>query len=195
MNILFLDFASQKQFVALVDEKKVLAYKEIDDHKEEAAMMPLIESMADMSKVTHVACALGPGGFTSLRVGVALTNALSYGLGIPSAGVHLSDLWSEAGKEQANDFVWLHSTRKTSLFIRGFGTFETNWPEPTVISLDDAKMIAGSAVGELIPEHLQAFSNMQMLPITSYQSVLPNVLSALAYKENQTLLPWYGREA
>lgn len=202
MNTLFLDFASHRQQFALVDETHVLTSIDLDDHKEEETLMPKLEELLKEEKMTtkdltHTACVLGPGGFTSLRVGVSMANALSYGLKIPSCGIHLSDLWGEAAKKE-KDFVWIHSTRKTSLFIRGFGTFAKNWPEPLLIDVKTVQeeLQKASVVGELIPEHRVVLKeSISMLPIDSFDSVLPAVLSQCTYKEGQILLPWYGREA
>ncbi len=85
--------------------------------------------------LTHLACVVGPGGFTSLRVGVSCINALSWSLKIPSAGIHLSDLY--AARVPTNSFLWLHSTKRTELFVRGFGSFSREWPQPTHITLDN----------------------------------------------------------
>lgn len=39
----------------------------------------------DLKSLTHIACVIGPGSFTGIRVGVNLARSLSYGLGLPVA--------------------------------------------------------------------------------------------------------------
>ncbi len=140
----------------------------------------------------------------SLRVATACANALSWSLKVPLAGIHLSDLWyarSQSSPLKAHRLIWLHSTKKDSLFIRGFGDLAKKWPEPTLISIEElrAELIAESSplpfVGELIPEHKALFSLLtpynHVLPLLE---ALPRTLADLQY-EQASLQPWYGRGA
>src|SRR5260221_569253 len=86
-----------------------------------------------------IACVLGPGGFTSLRVAVGLTNALAGTLDIPSCGIHLSDLYAALSMEK--DFLWLHSTKKKELFARGFGFFQSTFPEAKCFGIDEIEKL------------------------------------------------------
>lgn len=45
---------------------------------------------ADWEALEAIACVTGPGGFTSVRIGVASARALAYGLGVPCYGVPLT---------------------------------------------------------------------------------------------------------
>lgn len=97
---LFLDFASGKQLIALVKDDRTIAMQSIDG-KSESALIPMIEELVGQpiaksqlpKAFDRIAAVTGPGGFMSLRVGISLANALSDGLKIPLAGIHLSDLW------------------------------------------------------------------------------------------------------
>ncbi len=198
MNTLFLDFASNKKSLALVEGKKVVL-KSIDDHTDESKVMPLIESLGDFDRIVATT---GPGGFMSLRVGLSLANALAWAKKIPVAGVHLSDVWS-ARVGGAGNFLWMHSTKKEFLFIRGFGKHSKEWPEAVLIGLEDAKRasekLAQDAscevpfVGELIPEQAGVLSVEQM-KTKSMEDVLPEICKQ-ASDSQPPLLPWYGRGA
>ncbi|MBP9774059.1 MAG: tRNA (adenosine(37)-N6)-threonylcarbamoyltransferase complex dimerization subunit type 1 TsaB [Candidatus Peribacteraceae bacterium] len=202
MKILFIAIAGSSPFFAIVDEKQVLGTNSVAENTDEAGLMPAISGLlADanltLHDLTHIALLEGPGGFMSLRVGAALCNTLSFALGIPSAGLHGSDLQSACAHHQ-KDFVWLHSTKKALLFIRGFGKFAVQWPQAQLISIDDAKaMIEPESifVGELIPEHREILKVSEVPDLLSVESVLSELLIKLDYKPNQTLVPWYGREA
>ncbi len=202
MKILFIAIAGSSPFFAVLDEAQVLGTNSVAENTDEAGLMPAISGLlADanltLHDLTHIALLEGPGGFMSLRVGAALANALSFALSVPSAALHGSDLQSARVNNQ-QDFVWLHSTKKALLFIRGFGKFEKNWPQAQLISIDDAKtMIEPGAmfVGELIPEHREILKVSEVPDQLSVESVLVELLVHLDYKPNRTLVPWYGREA
>ena len=164
MRTLFLDLASHAGFLACLTTKEVLVSRDIDHRIGDHELVPLIKGLLQEAQwnyddVTHIACVVGPGGFTSLRVAVAYVNAFAWGLKIPVAGVHLSDLYAArpsppsplpAGRGEKGEraFLWLHSTKKHSitpsglrgageLFIRGFGIFAEKWPEAVCVSIED----------------------------------------------------------
>ena len=189
--------------------------------------------------LTGIACVVGPGWFTSLRVAVAFANTLAWSVPsalrpsprarasepragpngkIKSAGVHLSDLYGArfpsppqppppdppsprlrwaGGRGGSAPLLWLHSTKKNELFIRGFGSCAQIFPEAVCITVDDfrSKIQSGTFwTGELIPEHQKIAQEMQMKPmeIEPLEEILPAFVQSLSFK-SQTLLPWYGR--
>ncbi len=216
MHILFIDLASNIQSLALVTPEKTIAIKTAEARFDENQLMPIIESMLSdhrlrLQDIDRIACVTGPGGFMSLRVGVSLANALSYSLDIPIAAIHLSDLWAArifnfqflAPRSLGvvgsilNSFVWLHSTKRTHLFIRGFGSFAKQWPEAALIANADLASIEAKTpiVGELIEEHATLISHCKhMMNLGSVEQILPGFLDGLKYDKKQ-LMPWYGREA
>lgn len=204
MRTLFIDLASSKKMFALVTDKKTLCSAEIDDRTGEELLLSVIGSLLKKAgwkfdDLTHIAAVTGPGGFMSLRVAVSLANALSWSLKIPIAGIHLSDLRaSRLLNPNPDSFLWLHSTKKNLIFVRGFGEFAKTWPEPVCITIDEfkaksRKLQASSYVGELIEEHKKVLKQLKMLdPILPVEKVLPKLLAGCAWK-NEILSPWYGR--
>lgn len=223
---LFLDFASGKQLIALVKDDRTIAVQSIDG-KSESALIPMIEELVGQpiaksqlpKAFDRIAAVTGPGGFMSLRVGISLANALSDGLKIPLAGIHLSDLWlarlrpsspspfsrgekgeqKKAGGGAGVRVVWLHSTKKEFLFIRGFGSLEKEWPEAIFLSIEalHSKLMSQNShldyVGELIESQQASLPMLKPLTdIRPLEDVLPTIVAALAY-EQKPLLPWYGR--
>ncbi len=201
---LFIDLCSHQKIIALVDEKKTTALAEIPDHTDEADLMPAIERLLKSVGTTTgdigcIAVISGPGGFMSQRVAMSLANALSWSLKIPIAGIHLSDLWlarlPKPSTPNTQPFLWLHSTQKSSLFIRGFGSLKKIWAEPMLISFENATMQIPKEslfVGELIPEHEAALGMKPVEKILSIEDVLPELCEKLSYGE-PPILPWYGR--
>ncbi len=233
MPTLFLDTASKNHLLALCDRKKTLVTKNLPEKGEGELIPKLEEAMKDVNltykDLTHLACAIGPGGFTSLRIGVTAVNTMAYALGLPSAGIHLSDLWKSrvrgvspfetprrvtpsdfaepqrskivsrgghGGAPQGDaGFLWLHSTRRTQIFVKGFGADGTVTPTG-IFGLEDAVNLKGSYVGELIPEHQELLTQCTPIPedeLVPLEEMLPGFLAKLSYREQQ-LRPWYGRE-
>ena len=122
-------------------------------------------------------------------------NTLADQLDIPASGVHLSDLLF--ARAQTKDLLWLHSTKRTELFVRGFGEYSTKWSDSTHIMLDDLiTQVPDDALwtGELLPQHAEALSksNLKKAELLSHDKFLPSFLGELSYKKD-LLLPWYGR--
>lgn len=218
MLTLFLDFCSHQKVIALVDGDRTIALKYVEDHTEESTIIPLIQDLLTeaettryplptirssvpiqpFEKLSRIAAVTGPGGFMSQRVGLAVANALSWSLNIPIAGMHLSDLWHARAHRSsliAQDFIWLHSTKKQLLFIRGFGSFAKSWPEPVTITLDELKTVSeGQYVGEVLPEQAAVLRIKPLAALAPVSDVLPTITTTLSYTETP-LTPWYGRGA
>lgn len=180
----------------------ILSEREVNDRIRDHDLVPLMETCFQEAQwnhqdLTHIACTIGPGGFTSLRVGVSLANTLIDQLDISAAGIHLSDLYAARIADddgQLQDSVWLHSTKKDFLFIRGFGRHRSTWPEPCLISLEEASaQIPKDAfwTGELIPNQ-EEILRLRPALLHSFREVLPSYLSGLTYQK-KALFPWYGR--
>ena len=225
MRTLFLDLASHHGLLACVTTSSVLASRTIDHRIGDHELVPLIKGLLNDADwgypdLTQVACVVGPGGFTSLRVAVAYANALVWGLKIPVAGVHLSDLYQArvgAQHRGAVPLLWLHSTKKHSttpsglrgageLFVRGFGTFEKEFPEAACVTVEDlvgarhgVPLHNAHYVGEIIPEHESILTKhgFQQVETTPLIDVLPSFLSQQNFSVgaygHTPLQPWYGR--
>jgi tRNA threonylcarbamoyl adenosine modification protein YeaZ len=211
MKILFLDIASRDGMIACVTPERVLSVKVADTKISDGDLPRLLEETWneagwEAKDITHLACAIGPGGFMSLRVGSATANALAWALDIPVCGIHLSDLYfarysvpQPALEPPTHDgALWVHSTKKEELFVRGFGMYAAAYPEAMhIIKADLESRLAGqfSFMGELIPEHEQWLQERggQRAEVHPIADILPGFLAAQAY-ERKTLQPWYGRE-
>ncbi len=217
MRILFVDLASHHGLLACVEDQTVRAFEPVDHRIGDHELIPLFEKTLDAAgwktnDLTHVACVVGPGGFMSLRVAVAFANTLIHQLKIPGAGIHLSDVY--AARVSSPDVLWLHSTKKNELFVRGFGSFDSFWPKATHITMEEFLEKLSSAlslrdipppeeegrrrthfwVGELIPEHeaLLQEKKLQSAALRPLTDVLPAFLQRQTFAD-QLLEPWYGR--
>lgn len=51
----------------------------------------LKDNKVKLNQIKGVGCVIGPGGFTSLRIGVVTANALAYALKVPVAGIKFDE--------------------------------------------------------------------------------------------------------
>lgn len=93
MRVLALDTSMQHGTAALVDEGRVLAeITFLAGHAQAEKMFPMLDalfSLAGLGKgdVDLLAVGVGPGGFTSVRVGLSTAKGLSLARGVPVVGL------------------------------------------------------------------------------------------------------------
>lgn len=204
---LFIDLASHDGLLACVDEKSVLASQAVDRRIGDHELLPLFERVVQAAgwkptDLTQIACVVGPGGFMSLRVAAAFANTLMHELKIPGGGLHLSDVYAararntDRGQGPSETFLWMHSTKKHELFIRGFGELKGLWPQAAHVRVEDClkDVPAGASwVGELLPEHEALFGEkLQRRSLRPLVDILPGFLREQTFAE-RFLEPWYGR--
>ncbi len=86
--ILYIDTTDKKQVkVALKKDNKVIAKMSEENRYGSQVLLPLIDKLLTKNNVkyddlTGVEVETGPGSFTGIRVGVSVTNALGFCLGI-----------------------------------------------------------------------------------------------------------------
>lgn len=93
MKILSISTSSNICSVAILDDKNVILCKNIDDkntHSEK--LMPLIDSTLNecnlhLEDIDLLACSVGPGSFTGIRIGIATLKAFYDATSIPVIGV------------------------------------------------------------------------------------------------------------
>ena len=148
------------------------------------------------SPLDRIAVVSGPGGFMSLRLSAAIVNTLSWGLGIPVASIHLSDLLFE--RASTKDVLWMHSTKRELFFMKGFGASASIAPDITTITLSDATALLArlpspiSVIGELLPEQRSALPALSIGELQAYSTMLPAFLAKQTYTQH-LVEPWYGR--
>jgi len=223
MLCIFLDIASHSGLLALVSEKEIIVSREVNTRIRDHELIPIVEELLseagwDYEDLTNVACVVGPGGFTSLRVAVSFANTLIDQLGIPGTGIHLSEVYFARNP----DAFWFHATKRDSLFVQGGASFARltpqpplklrstrrlwpaskatdakEWNEPTLVTLDEfkEKVPQGSEwMGELLDEQMEALDSKQLkkAELKSVTEILPKFIFQQKF-ERKPLEPWYGR--
>jgi len=98
MLTLFINTARYCSEILLLDEDKVYGKKMTRSSGRESEVLLkgidqlLVKSGCKLENVNAVLIVLGPGSFTGLRIGLAVAQALSYGLGVPLLGISYFDL-------------------------------------------------------------------------------------------------------
>ena len=198
---LYIDLASADPLFGLVHDDTV-RLKHLTHSKNDATILPVLASLLEEDNVTwkeidRIALVTGPGGFMSIRVGAALANALSFSLGIPSGGIHMSDVW-RARVPRDSSYLWLHSTKRTHLFTRGIGMKKAADEEPALMTIEECRATVQAGAwyaGDLLPEH-EAMLGVKRYPhMSTLERVLPAMLANITYEKGRMLQPWYGRGA
>lgn len=121
MNILSLDSSSKNFSIAICDDEKVLFAKNLRIEKALAeSIIPAIDSVLKKGKiplrdVDGFAVGLGPGSFTSLRVGLATIKAFCLALKKPVVGISSLDVIAQGVKDLALDKICVLSDAKRNM--------------------------------------------------------------------------------
>lgn len=101
MIILAFDSTAKAASVAVCDDDKLLALYNIDNGLTQSELLlPMAENILkslklSFSDVDLLACAVGPGSFTGVRIGVALVKGIAFGRNIPCVAVSTLDELAE----------------------------------------------------------------------------------------------------
>jgi tRNA threonylcarbamoyladenosine biosynthesis protein TsaB len=80
--------------IAIFSDGKIISHKFNDNQEKQAELLfELIaqsfdEAALSYDKLTHLACSIGPGSFTGLRIGLSAFRALAFTTGLPLIGVN-----------------------------------------------------------------------------------------------------------
>ena len=88
--VLALDTASEVTSVALVGADQVVEESHFDPRGHAEVVIPLVRAVLTRSGITRpeiIACGVGPGPYTGLRVGIATARALALSWSVPLVGV------------------------------------------------------------------------------------------------------------
>ena len=101
MIILAFDSTAKAASVAVCEDEKLLALYNIDNGLTQSELLlPMAENMLKSLKLSFddvglLACAVGPGSFTGVRIGVALVKGIAFGKNIPCVSVSTLDSLAE----------------------------------------------------------------------------------------------------
>jgi tRNA threonylcarbamoyl adenosine modification protein YeaZ len=148
----------------------------------------LSEAHLEISDVNRGAVCVGPGGFTSVRLGVSTANALMFSLKIPFAGVSVFDLMKRQ-YDSRKDFYMLVEANPSEVIVGRSGS-ETG--SPTLMDITDVIFDSSPVVvarcSDVVKENLnQKFTDVTWI---DFESVADLPWDTLEFSD--TLIePWY----
>jgi tRNA threonylcarbamoyladenosine biosynthesis protein TsaB len=148
MLILALDTASPVCSACILDAAADRVLAEISEvigtgHAER--LMPMVEEVlaaagVALTKIDLIACSVGPGSFTGVRVGVAAARGFAQGLGIPTVGVStLEALAADAlGQAGGRPVRVLIDARRGEVHMQDFSADGSPLSDPALMAVGDA---------------------------------------------------------
>ncbi|MCX6422825.1 MAG: tRNA (adenosine(37)-N6)-threonylcarbamoyltransferase complex dimerization subunit type 1 TsaB [Actinobacteria bacterium] len=162
MRLLALDTATPASTVAVHDGDRVLASRQVTDTSQHAEVLAVLvrdvlaEADVKMSELTHIACGVGPGPFTGLRVGLATAKTMGYALGIPVVGICSLDAIARAHQASRTESITVVTgARRHEFYWASYDTSGTRIAGPEVTceeSLPNFGALVGTPSSPAIPD-------------------------------------------
>lgn len=126
MKILAFDTSTQRLFVTLTDNERMLASRALHDSSTHMKnLLPTVDeilSEAGMKKseLEAVAVSVGPGSYTGIRIGVSQAQALGFALGIPCIPLNTLDLFADSNKRVGRLLLSMLDARNRRVYAKAF---------------------------------------------------------------------------
>ncbi len=139
MKILAIDTASSVCSVALLEDEKLIDKNEFNNGKTHSEnLMPLLDELLkrnslDIKNIDMLACCVGPGSFTGIRIGVATIKPIAEVLNIKVAEVTSLETLAR-GIENNETIVSLIDARNNQVYC---GIFDKNYNKKEEYLADD----------------------------------------------------------
>ena len=146
MKILALETSAKAVSCALYEDGKRLAFSfQNSGLTHSCTLMPMVDDMlrnceCDKHSIDVIACAAGPGSFTGLRIGIAATKGLAWGLEKPCAGVSTLEAMAAQMGGTMDTVVAVMDARRNQVYnalFRAEGGALTRLTEDRAIALEE----------------------------------------------------------
>lgn len=143
MKLLGIETSTYSLSVAIVDDDNVLGELSLNiGPKHSERLIPIIDWLLkevgmERKEIEGIAVSIGPGSFTSLRVGISAAKGLAFSLGIPVVGVSSLDVLAGNVLFSSITVCTLIDAKKKEVFaafFRSSGKFINRISEDVVIS-------------------------------------------------------------
>lgn len=183
MITLAFDSTAKAASIAVTDSEKLLALYTIDNGLTQSELLlPMAENVLkslklSFSDVELLACSVGPGSFTGVRIGTALVKGIAFGKGIPCASVSTLEALAENLSGIEGIIISAMDARRSQLYT---AVFEYKDGEMTRKTEDMAISISELA------ERLKAFDGRNIYVVGDGYAVAHRELTRLGIKLSET---------
>jgi tRNA threonylcarbamoyladenosine biosynthesis protein TsaB len=158
MKILALSTSTPRGTVALVEDGRVLgaaSYEDLAGHAER--IFGAIDEALRVAALTRgaiqgIACDVGPGSFTGVRVGVAATKGIALALGVPTAGIGSLEAMAAAARQaRPCDAVFAAiDAKKGEVFVAAYDSAGGVVLAPRHVLREEAGAVAAALLGRIV---------------------------------------------
>jgi tRNA threonylcarbamoyladenosine biosynthesis protein TsaB len=195
--LLALDTSTPQIGIALYDGAHVVAeHLWVSKARHTVELAPAVAQMlqqtgTDISQVAAIGVAIGPGSFTSLRVGLAFAKGLAMSRSLPLVGIPSLDiLAAPVAVDASRPLACVLAAGRGRLALGWFNASENGWQAAGSASVTTAEAVAAQAAsptlltGELTAAERQVLSKNEKISLTSPASATrrPGILAELAWR-------------
>lgn len=198
VNILGFDTSTGPASVAVWKNGHIAAYfEDLGKSTQSASLMPMVEKALRQSRLayqdlTAVACTIGPGSFTGIRVGLSAARAIALAAGIKGMGFSTLEVIAFAARQSAQPVLAALGAGKGELYYQGFDA-PPKW-KPRFSARTGTPEAARSAMeGDFITVGNAVFPGILSMPVTFPRADALCELAAAGAAEAHGLAPLYIR--
>jgi len=187
MHSLFINTVTPHTTIALFNGNQVVAEKRWKSELNEAeTLQPAVDELLRANKfrpedIQQLIVCVGPGGFTSTRIGVSAVNAWAFAKNIPVAQVSVFELFEK------NETLLLVSANANEAWVKLPGQ------EPVFKQREVVRFTAPFSFGGLVHEEWKGHLEEQGGTYVDLDQQLPS-MEGLEFR-HEIVKPWYYKEA
>lgn len=111
-RILSIDASTEACSVALLNHNEVTQRYQLAPRQHAQLILPMVESLLatsqlKLNQLDAIACNVGPGAFTGIRIAVSVAQGLAYGAGLPSIALSSLANMASSGYSKTGKKEWL----------------------------------------------------------------------------------------
>lgn len=135
-KILAIDSSTEACSVALLNEENIVKRFEIAPRKHAELLLPMVDSVLKegdiaLNQLDAVACCVGPGAFTGLRIAISVAQGLAYAANLPCIAISSLQTLAAEAFSQSERSICLSSidARMQEVYFAGFKRGANDLPE------------------------------------------------------------------
>ena len=180
MKILAIDTSSKICSTSILENENVIDINNLEDGKTHSEnLMPLIDELLKrnnlkINDINMIACSVGPGSFTGIRIGISSIKAIAEVLNVKVAGVTSLETLAKNVENPEENIVSLIDARNNQVYC---GIFDNNYNKKQEYVADDINKII---------EILKQYKNITFVGDGSvlHKELLKEKLSNISFVEN-----------